>query len=330
MAQVSIILPVYNVEPYLRQCLDSIIKQTFKDFEILVINDCSLDNSLQIIKEYQQKDSRIILFNMPTNRGLSNARNEGIKLAKSKYIVFVDSDDWVRKDYLEFLFNNIEKRDCDVFSAGFISYNNQTSKYTHNKYSHLTLKAKSNKTLILFPSTNCTIWNKIYKRDFLLKNNLFFVLKTCEDCLFFYKLMLCKPKIIFTNEPIYFYRIARKESLTYSLYLKTHNIIILLKEIYNTLNEKNIYAEYCKVFHIYAFVNIAYGLTCGSFSLKRTKYILFSVKRFLFSDTHNEISMSDKFVTSIFKFFLNHARVYKITAFTLKIIRRLLSVFDAF
>ena len=86
MAQVSIILPVYNVEPYLRQCLDSIINQTFKDFDVIVINDCSLDNSLQIIKEYQQKDSRIILFNMPTNRGLSNARNEGIKLAKSEYI----------------------------------------------------------------------------------------------------------------------------------------------------------------------------------------------------------------------------------------------------
>ena len=139
--------------------------------------------------------------------------------------------------------------------------------------------------------------------------------------------MLCKPKIIFTNEPIYFYRIARKESLTYSLYLKTHNIIILLKEIYKALNEKNFYAEYFKVFHIYAFVNIAYGLTCGSFSTKRTKYILLSIKRFLFSDNNVQITMSDKFTALIFIFFLNHARLYKITAFTLKYIRRLLSVF---
>jgi len=327
MAQVSVILPVYNVEPYLRQCLNSIVNQTFKDFEIVIINDCSTDNSLRIIKEYQQKDSRIILLNMPKNQGLSNARNEGIKLAKSKYIVLIDSDDWVREDYIEFLFNNIEERNCDVFSAGFMSYNNQTSKYTHEKYSPLTLKSKNNKSLILFPSTNCTVWNKIYKRDFLLKNNLSFTLKTCEDCLFFYKLMLCKPKIIFTNEPIYFYRIARKESLTYSLYLKTHNIIILLKEIYKALNEKNFYAEYFKVFHIYAFINIAYGLTCGSFSTKRTKYILLSIKRFLFSDNNVQITMSDKFTALIFKFFLNHARLYKITAFTLKYIRRLLSVF---
>ena len=103
MTQVSIILPVYNVEPYLRQCLDSIINQTFKDFELIVVNDCSPDNSLQIVKEYQQKDSRIVLLNLPKNKGISNARNEGMKIAKAKYIVFIDSDDWVREDYVEVL-----------------------------------------------------------------------------------------------------------------------------------------------------------------------------------------------------------------------------------
>ena len=90
MAQVSVILPVYNVEPYLRQCLNSIVNQTFKDFEIVIINDCSTDNSLRIIKEYQQKDSRIILLNMPKNQGLSNARNEGIKKARGEYLLFLD------------------------------------------------------------------------------------------------------------------------------------------------------------------------------------------------------------------------------------------------
>ena len=293
MVQVSIILPVYNVEQYLRQCLDSITKQTFKDFEVVVVNDCSPDNSLQIIEEYQQKDSRIVLFNMPTNQGISKARNEGLKLAKGKYIIFVDSDDWVRKDYVEFLFNNIEEMNCDVFSAGFMSYNNQTSKYTHEKYSPLTLKSKSNKALILFPNINSGPWSKIYKKDFLVKNNLCFTLKSCEDCFFFYKLMLCKPKIIFTNEPIYFYRIARKESLTYSLYFKTHNIIILLKEIYKTLKGKNLYTEYYKVFHIYAFVNIAYGLTCASFSIKRTKYILFDYNQII-SHTKKNSKRFDK------------------------------------
>ena len=84
--KVSIIIPVYNVEQYLRQCLDSVCNQTFKDIEIIVINDCSPDNSLQIIKEYQQKDNRINLINLEKNRGLANARNIGIKMLKGNIL----------------------------------------------------------------------------------------------------------------------------------------------------------------------------------------------------------------------------------------------------
>ena len=84
--KVSIIIPVYNVEQYLRQCLDSVCNQTFKNIEIIVINDCSPDNSLQIIKEYQQKDNRINLINLEKNRGLANARNIGIKMLKGNIL----------------------------------------------------------------------------------------------------------------------------------------------------------------------------------------------------------------------------------------------------
>ena len=322
MAQVSIILPVYKVEKYLRQCLDSIVSQTFKDIEIVIINDCSPDNSLQIIKEYQQKDSRIVLLNLPENKGLSNARNEGMRIATSKYIVFVDSDDWVREDYIEVLFNDIENSDCDVFAEGFVSYDNKTSKYVREKYSLLTTKSKNNKALILFPSINCGPWSKIYKKDFLSKHNLLFTLKSCEDCFFFYRLMLLKPKIIFKEEPIYFYRTGRQTSLTASLYFRTHYIVDLIKEIYKTLNKKNIYAEYCTVFHIYSFTYIAYCLTFSSFPTKKMSNLLFCLKRFLFSDKHNNLTILDKLIISIFKFFLNHIRLYKMTASFLKLVRR--------
>ena len=134
---------------------------------------------------------------------------------------------------------------------------------------------------------------------------------------------ILKPKIIFTNEPIYFYRIGRQQSLTSSLYFKTYHIINLLKKIYKTLNEKNIYTEYSTLFHIYAFTYIAYCLTFSPFSTKKMSYILLSVKRFLFSNTYNnKTRISDKFVTIIFKFFLNHARLYKLTASVLKSIKR--------
>ena len=112
--KVSVIIPVYNVEKYLKHCLDSVCNQTFKDIEIIIINDCSPDNSLQIIKEYQQKDDRIVLVDLKQNGGLANARNTGIKNSKCKYITFVDSDDWVSKDYIEVLYNGIEKFNCDL------------------------------------------------------------------------------------------------------------------------------------------------------------------------------------------------------------------------
>ena len=99
--KVSIIIPVYNVEKYLRQCLDTVINQTFKDIEIICVNNGSFDNSLQIIKEYQQKDERIILINLTQNKGVSNARNEGIKSAKGNYIAFVDADDCLEDKYIE-------------------------------------------------------------------------------------------------------------------------------------------------------------------------------------------------------------------------------------
>lgn len=97
---VSIIIPVYNVQEYLRKCLDSVINQTYKNLEIIIVNDGSTDNSFSICKEYAKKDPRIILLSQE-NRGLSNARNTGIKKISGNYIYFVDSDDWLRLDAIE-------------------------------------------------------------------------------------------------------------------------------------------------------------------------------------------------------------------------------------
>ena len=122
--KVSVIIPVYNVEQYLRQCLDSVINQTFKDIEIIIVNDCSPDNSLQIIKQYQQKDSRIVLVDLPENTGVGNARNEGIKLAKGKYITFIDPDDWAAKNFIDVLYNSIEKYNTDFVSVSYVKMSN--------------------------------------------------------------------------------------------------------------------------------------------------------------------------------------------------------------
>ncbi|WP_372518630.1 glycosyltransferase family 2 protein [Candidatus Ruminimicrobiellum ovillum] len=322
MTKVSIIIPVYNTEQYLSQCLDSVINQTFRDIEIIVVNDASTDNSLSVIKEYQQKDNRIVLINVTDNCGLSNSRNLGIKKAKSPYITFVDSDDWIRKDYIEFLFNNIEKFKCDAFSGSYYVYNNKTSQYETRKYSFLTTKHKNNKNLIVLPSINCSPWCKIYNKDFLLKNNLFFRLRRREDSLFLYDLVIHKARIIYVNEPIYFYRVNRKNSLTSSNYFILHDVIFLLKEIRKTLYKENLFGDYFRVFYIYSFIFLSFALICSNIPQKRIQKMLIAAKTFLFCNSEEYTNCIDKFAIAIFKFFINHVSLYINTAKILKKIKR--------
>ena len=110
---ISIIIPVYNVSKYLRVCLDSVINQTYKDLEIICINDGSLDNSLDILKEYSNKDNRIIIIDKK-NSGVSAARNDGIERSSGEYLFFIDSDDYIDNDFIEVFYNNAKKNDSDL------------------------------------------------------------------------------------------------------------------------------------------------------------------------------------------------------------------------
>ena len=116
---VSVIVPVYNVERYLNRCLNSIISQTFKDIEIICVNDGSTDTSLKILKEYQKIDNRIIVINKE-NEGVSKSRNKGIEVAKGEYIVFVDSDDWINLDMVEYMYNKAKNTDTDIVMCTYM------------------------------------------------------------------------------------------------------------------------------------------------------------------------------------------------------------------
>ena len=323
MPKISIIIHVYNVEKYLKQCLESVIHQTFKDIEIIIVNDCSKDNSLSIIKEYQLKDNRIILIDLKNNVGLGFARNKGIKIAKGNYIVFIDSDDWVKNDYIEILFNNIEKYNLDIFATNFYLYDNETNKTTTYKYSQFVTNCKNYDILLLTPSRICAPWARIYKKDFLIKNNIFFLLKNKEDSLFFYELILSRPKILFANIPMYFYRTNLKNSLTGNYYFTIHALIKLLKNIKILLIKKNLFKKYFKTFYIYSFLYIAYELTITKFSNKKIQATLLIINKHL---NKNVIcsNLSDKVIIFIFSFFLHHAIFYKITAKILRFIKRII------
>ena len=116
MIKISVIIPVYNVEKYLRRCLDSVINQTFRDLEIICVNDGSTADSLHIFEEYKKQDDRIILLNQE-NMGQGNARNIGLKIARGEYIGFVDADDWIDLNFFEKLYEAAKKYDADVACA---------------------------------------------------------------------------------------------------------------------------------------------------------------------------------------------------------------------
>ena len=117
--QVSVIIPIYNVEKYLEDCINSILEQTFQNYEAILVDDGSTDKCGEICDEYAKKDSRIKVVHTE-NQGLSEARNTGILLAKGKYLAFVDSDDFVRNDFLQKLYEAIEKSEADICEANFV------------------------------------------------------------------------------------------------------------------------------------------------------------------------------------------------------------------
>ncbi len=176
MKKVSVIIPIYNVEQYLVQCLDSVINQTYKNLEIICVNDCSPDSSAKILAEYAEKDSRIEIINRKNNGGLSTARNSGLDAATGEYIYFIDSDDWIDLNYIEKMVDSIEKYDLELVSNTNIIEEAVagTKPYLWNRYKKQLPEGEFLDKVTAINNSQCMIWCHLYKRDFLIKNNLRF------------------------------------------------------------------------------------------------------------------------------------------------------------
>ena len=124
MPLVSVIVPVYNAEMYIPQCVDSILGQTLHDIEIILVNDCSKDNSLELLNDYARRDPRVKVIDLPQNGGVANARNAGLKAAQSEYIAFIDDDDWVDTDRYEKMYSLAKQYQASAVMDGFISNDN--------------------------------------------------------------------------------------------------------------------------------------------------------------------------------------------------------------
>ena len=201
---ISIIVPIYNVELYLRRCLDSVLNQTYTNLEIILVDDGSPDGCPQICDEYAVKDKRIIVIHKE-NGGLSAARNAGLDICKGEYISFIDSDDWVSEKYIETLFNISTKENADIAIGEYIS----TSGNILKEQNSIFIKTFSSKEALfrLFSKNNTTYTiscAKLYKRE-LFSSLRFPIGKYHEDEFTTYILFYNSKKIAYTSEILYYY-----------------------------------------------------------------------------------------------------------------------------
>ena len=205
MPKVSVIVPIYNVEKYLAECLNSLIAQTLEDIEIICINDGSNDGSYNILSDFAKKDSRIIVINQD-NMGVSYTRNKGVEVAKGEYVAFIDSDDWVDVDYYEKLYNSAIKNKADVSVSSIIK---TSSKYRFSILEYKEEKVFENyedKLMVCGIPEKSYVWNKIYKRDKLLKSGIKFIEGAIyEDCIFTPQILFYTGKLVTVPGTNYYY-----------------------------------------------------------------------------------------------------------------------------
>ena len=217
MKKISVIIPVYNIEKYIRKCLESVINQTYKNLEIIVVNDGTKDNSMEIVREYLE-DNRIIVINKE-NGGLSSARNKGLEIATGDYISFVDSDDYLEKDLYSKLIEKVEDEDIIVFDSRYIDTKTQkilqeTKNVNIDSEKIKVLKNEKNNGLEYYFDLSVVVWDKIYKRDFLKKYNLKFVEGIIyEDIPWSYEVYLLAKKVKYLNMIGYNYQVNRENSI---------------------------------------------------------------------------------------------------------------------
>ncbi len=246
MPKVSVIIPVYNVGKYLSECLESVINQTLSDIEIICVNDGSTDNSLEILREYEKKDNRIIVFDKG-NTGAGDSRNKGIDLAKGEYLKFIDADDFIPPNALELCYQNATKFDVDIliFHSFHIMPNGSFYKKVRVMDHVFNMKECPERAFNYFPS----IHNKVYKTSFIKDNQIYFNnLPTCNDVFFAYFSALSANRIYTLDEVLYTWRGANPPNITSNRQKTAVCIVKAMENLKNKLIHEGIYEIFEKSF----------------------------------------------------------------------------------
>ena len=258
MPKVSVLVPIYNVEKYLRQCLDSLINQTLEDIEIICINDGSTDSSPEIISEYQAKDNRVKVINK-ANSGYGASMNMGVDAATGEYIGIVESDDYAENTMFEKLYNQAKANDLDILKSDFIKYWGDTNQcvkagiidkdwcdkaFTTDEYKEV---------LNIIPS----IWSAIYRKEFIQTYNIRFsetAGASYQDTGWHYKTMLVAKRIMLTNEAYLYYRqdnpnsSVKSTAKAYAVCKEFESIVDFMKSNGRNKNLEYVYSIMFKAF----------------------------------------------------------------------------------
>ncbi len=243
--KISVIVPIYNVEKYLEECLNSIINQTYQKLEIILIDDASTDRSLDICRKFKNKDRRIKLIINRQNKGVAYCRNTGIRHVTSKYVIFVDSDDYINTNMIKKLYNLKNKYTADISMCKFNNISDKSINNINDEECNEKVLEKEEKFNILYDKNQeiklcaVVIWNKLYNID-IFKNIKYPSGSIHEDEMAAHLILNNAKKIVFTTERLYNYR-KREGSITSSEYtVKRQDILDALIRRYYFFKKKGI------------------------------------------------------------------------------------------
>lgn len=258
----SVVSPVYNGAKYLEPFLRSVQQQSFPHFELIMVDDGSTDSSIEIIKTYQKKDSRIHLIGQ-NHKGAGSARNFGLSRAKGQYIIFLDCDDWFSEDFFKAMVDRIEADQSDIAICEFFIYNQQTGE-TEQFVIPETGNQKNERTNLVFDIFAPNPWTKLYRNSFLKKNELLFQeIPSCNDWSFAYTSLACAEKISVIRKPLVYYRTKTTTSISSYRYKRTKDIVWAIKHLRQELKSRALFSQYKEGFARKSISHLVYEALSG-------------------------------------------------------------------
>lgn len=265
---ISVIVPIYNVERYLEKCLNSLMNQSFDDYEVIIVNDGSIDRSKEIAEKYEAKYSNVVLLNQE-NKGAGQARNYGIEAAKGEYLLFVDSDDFIHKDTLKITYSKAieNKADMVVFGYTILSESGDIIKIDHGFENTNSTLSENHELIMCSP----TVWNKLIKKEMFISSGIRFPsIDNAEDLNVLLKLYLHVKVFAFVDKSLYFY--LKREGSVSNDVLKADKVLEIVDAVEDVLNyykAENAYNEYKDELE---FIAVYHAFYLGSLRVARINF----------------------------------------------------------